>query len=294
NWWLNPTGMKNEDLAWVNEPALRMGGLFDAFEPKGHDVAVLWGFTEISMRCKDVTAKEAKKKTGEQIKLMIATLPDVPGAKDKEVSINAYDVGGNYREQVINAHQALLRAGYPAHILHERVITPEVLARYKTLVVVGQTFPLPKGLMKTIDDWAAKGGTVVVDGTTTVKLPGAVATKADFRDPGYRWRAYYSKAEQKDHPFKSNREATSYLTNHFMDEMARKAAGPMKEAMRKTKSQPVIETDSVHLAAERHTAGDASLIMVINAHDRLPDIPEKDRHWLYNYAPLEATFTLKG
>src|SRR5207249_3250624 len=22
NWWLNPTGMKHEDLAWVNEPGL--------------------------------------------------------------------------------------------------------------------------------------------------------------------------------------------------------------------------------------------------------------------------------
>src|SRR5262249_50653626 len=44
NWWLNPTGMKNEDLAKINEPALRLGGLFDAFAPTGHDVAVLWSF----------------------------------------------------------------------------------------------------------------------------------------------------------------------------------------------------------------------------------------------------------
>ena len=68
----------------------------------------------------------------------------------------------------------------------------------------------------------------------------------------------------------------------------------MKEAMRKTKSQPAIETDSVHLAAEKHAAGEACLYMVINAHDKLPKIGEKERYWLYNYAPLEATFTLKG
>src|SRR5262249_33242720 len=43
-----------------------------------------------------------------------------------------------------------------------------------------------------------------------------------------------------------------------------------------------------------HVAGDASLFMVINAHDKLPEISEKERYHLYNYAPLEATFTLKG
>jgi hypothetical protein len=79
-----------------------------------------------------------------------------------------------------------------------------------------------------------------------------------------------------------------------MDQMARQAVPHMKAAMGKTKSQPAIETDTMHLVAEKHSAGAYSLYMVINAHDRLPEIPEKERHWLYNYAPLEATFTLKG
>ena len=73
-----------------------------------------------------MTAREAKKKTGEQIKLLIASLPDVPGAKDKLVEINAYNVGGNYKEQVLTAHQALARAGYPAHIVHERVLADQL------------------------------------------------------------------------------------------------------------------------------------------------------------------------
>src|SRR5205085_5442216 len=106
------------------------------FRPAGHDVAVLWSFTEICMREKDVTAREAKKKTGEQIKLLIASLPDVPGARYKEVEVNAYNVGGNYKAQIINDHHPLVRAGYPAHILHERVLD-EKLKNYKTLVVVG-------------------------------------------------------------------------------------------------------------------------------------------------------------
>jgi hypothetical protein len=263
-----------------------------------HDVAVLWSFTEAAMRQKDVAAKEAKKKTGEQIKLMIASLPDVPGSKDKLVEINAYNVGGNYKEQVLNAHQALARAGYPAHILHERVLKDK-LKRYKTLVIVGQTFELPDDVRKLIDDWVKGGGVVVVDGTTKVKFEKAVMTKADFRDPAFRWGAYFGKAEMKDHPFANDREASYYHTNYFMDDLARKATPAVKEAMKKTKSQPAIETDSVCLAAERHTGtsslqGDASLYLVINANDDLPKIGAKQRYDLYNYAPLEATFTLKG
>jgi hypothetical protein len=294
NWWLNPTGMTNADLAWVNEPAQRMGPLFRAFAPTGHDVAVLWSFTEVCMREKDVTAREAKKKTGEQIKLMIASLPDVPGAKDKLVDVNAYNVGGNYKEQVLGAHQALARAGYPAHIVHERVLSPELLRRYKTLVVVGQDRQLPAGVRKVIADWQAAGGKVVIDETTRAKFDGAVVTKADFRNPAFRWGAYFGLAERKDHPFKSNREASVYHTNWFMDEQVRRAVAPLKEAMKKTASRSAIETDSVHLAAEKHASGDALLYMVINACDRLPDIPADKRHWLYNYAPHEATFTLKG
>jgi hypothetical protein len=294
NWWLNPTGMKNEDLAWVNEPAQRLGGLFAQFSPKDHDVAVLWSFTEICMREKDVTAKEAKKKTGEQIKLMIASLPDIPGAKDKRVDVNAYNIGGNYKEQVLGVHQALARAGYPAHIIHERIVTPELLARYKTLVIVDQTFELPTDVKTTIAGWQEKGGTVVVDETTKAKFEKAVVTKADFRDPAFRWGAYFGLAEKKDHPFKNNREASVYHTNWFMDEQVRQAVVPLREAMSKTASRPVIKTDSVHLAAEKHTAGEAALYLVINAHDKLPDIPPNSRHFLYNYAPYEASFTLKG
>jgi hypothetical protein len=294
NWWLNPTGMTNEDLAWVNEPVSRLGPLFHAFDPKGHDVAVLWSFTEICMREKDVTAREAKKKTGEQIKLMIASLPDIPGAKDKLVDINAYNVGGNYKEQVLSAHQALARAGYPAHILHERILNAKVLDRYKTLVIVGQTFDLPADLKKIIDLWTVKGGTVIVDETSKVKFERTVVTKADFRDPAFRWGAYFGLAEKKDHPFKNNREASLYHTNYFMDEQVRKAVAPLKESMKKTRSQPAIDTDSIHLAAEKHTFGPASLYMVINAFEKLPDIAADKRYWLYNYAPHETTFTLKG
>jgi hypothetical protein len=66
---------------------------------------------------------------------------------------------------------------------------------------------------KVIDDWVTKGGQVVVDGTTKVKFKGAIATKADFRDPAFRWGAYFGKAEQKKHPFKNDREASYYHTN---------------------------------------------------------------------------------
>src|SRR5262249_18373105 len=60
NWWLNTGGMPDKDLAAVNEPGLRLGPLFRNFSTEKHDVAVLWSFTEICMREKPISAREAK------------------------------------------------------------------------------------------------------------------------------------------------------------------------------------------------------------------------------------------
>ena len=53
-------------------------------------------------------------------------------------------------------------------------------------------------------------------------------------------------------------------------------------------------TDSVHLAAEKHAAGDGSVIMVINAFDKLPEVADDKKYLIYNYAPYSASFTLTG
>ncbi|MBI1915933.1 MAG: hypothetical protein HYS12_14540 [Planctomycetes bacterium] len=294
NWWLNPTGMGPEDLAAVNEPGLRLGPLFEKMQPRDHDVAVLWSFTEIALRCKDVTSKEAKKKTGEQIKQTIASLPETVGVKDNEVPVSAYDLGGNYKEQVLGAHHALTRAGYAAHIIHERLLSSGALKRYKTLVIVGQTFDLPDDVKKAINDFVRVGGKIVVDKTTTVKFDSAVVSDADWRDPAFRWSVLYRRAEKKDHGFKSEREASYHHTNHFMDKIVRDAVAPTRAAMKKTDSKPVLETDSVDLLAERHSAGEGALYMVLNAHEELPVIAADKRYDIYNYAPYKATYTLKG
>jgi hypothetical protein len=294
NWWLNPTGMGPADLAAVNEPGLRLGPLFVEMAPRGHDVAVLWSFTEIGMREKDITAREARKKTGEQIKLLIPTLVETTGQKDGMMEVNAYNVGGNYKDQVLGVHQALTRAGYPAHILHERLLPQGALKDYRTLVVVGQTFALPAGVRKAIADFVEGGGQVVVDPTTTVKLPGSVPMKADWRDPGFYWGSYFTRVDRKDPAFKSARDASYYWTNFFMDSKVRGSVPAVREALRGTKSRPVLVTDSVHLAAEKHVGGEGAIYLVLNAFEKLPEIPPEKSYFLYNHAPYSANFTLKG
>jgi hypothetical protein len=293
NWWLNPTGMKDEDLAAVNEPGLRLGPLFQQMAPRDHDVAVLWSYTELAMREKEITAREAKKMTGEQIKLMIASLPETTGAKGSEVEVNAYNVGQNYKDQVLTAHQALVRAGYPAHIVHERLLPGGVLKRYRTLVIVGQTFALPGEVRGAIEEFWGRGGKVVADRTCKVPFPGAIVTDADFRDLGFRWADLFGRAEKKDHGFKNDREASYYLTNHFMDKPARAAVAPVKESLRQTASRPVLVSDSVWLAAERHTAGEGALYLVLSAYEKLPELPPERKYFLYNYAPYEVTYQLR-
>jgi hypothetical protein len=291
NWWLNTGGMANEDLAGVNEPGQRLGPLFLEMSPEKHDVAVLWSFTEIAMREKAMCAKEANKQTGEKIKLMVASLPENTALKEGQIELNAYSVGGNYKEQVLTIHQALSRAGYPAHIVDERLLPRGELVNYKTLVVVGQTFELPGEVKKALDAFTAAGGHVVQDRTTTVKLDGALVTDANFKDPAFRWTPLFL-ADKKN--FESPREASYFQTNYFMDDLARKAVEPLKKTMRETRSSPVIVTDSVHLAAERHYGGVGQLLMVLNGFERLPEIPESDEYPIYNYAAHLAEYTLEG
>lgn len=291
NWWLNTGGMTPEDLASINEPGQRLGPLFLEMSPEKHDVAVLWSFTEIALRERAICAKESQKKTGEQIKLTVASLPENTALKEGQIDLNAYSVGGNYKEQVLSAHQALSRAGYPAHIIDERLLPRGALSQYKTLVIVGQTFDFPGDVREALNAFTAAGGQIVHDRTTTVKLDRALVTEADFKDPAFRWTPLFI-ADKKS--FKTPREASYFQTNYFMDDLARKAVEPLKKTMRETRSRPVIVTDSVHLAAERHFGGEGQLLMVLNGFERLPEISEGDEYPIYNYAAHEAEYTLTG
>lgn len=290
NWWLNTGGMSPADLKAVNDPGKRIGPVLRECNLGGHDVAVLWGFSEIALREKEITAKEAAKKTGEQIKLLVASLPENSALKNKELDINAYNIGGDYKEAVLTAHYALSRAGYPAHIVHERVL-PKVLASYKTLVVVGQTFPLSAEAMSAIEDFVAKGGKIVIDKSTTLALPGAIVADVDLKGLSYRWGALFL---EDDKNFKSPREASLYDTNYFMDEPVRNAVAPFKAAMQQTASQPRVATESNELLIERHQAGEGFVTLLVNGLEQLPEKSDGEKYWIYNYAPQEATYQLLG
>jgi len=295
NWWLNWSQISREHLKEVNEPAVRVGPLFAAMRPTGHDVAVLWSQSEIIMRCKDVVGREARQKEGEPIKLTVSGLPEnsaVRGPTEMEVSPNT--VGGNYRDQVISAYLALNRAGFPAHVLHEKVLSSGVLKHYKVVVIVGQTTELPAESRTAIAGFVAAGGQVVADKTTTIRIPGSIVTAADFQDPAYRWTPLYLLSEREPRRFATAREASYFQTNAFMDEPTRAATRPIREAMRQTKAAPILTTESVHLMGERHLGGEGALYMVLNAHDRLPEIAPDQRYMMWNYAPYEATYSLNG
>lgn len=291
NWWLNTGGMQPADLAAVNEPAKRIGPLFRACEIAGHDVAVLWSFSEIGMREKAIAAKEASKQSGEQIKLMVASLPENSAISGKEMNINAYNIGGDYKEAVLTAHYALARCGYPAHILHERILGRGILANYKTLVIVGQTFPLAADAQAAIESFVRDGGQIIVDKSTTIDLPGAIVADVKLAGLSYRWSALFL---QDAKTFKTPREASYFKTNHFMDEPVRQAVAPLKAALRRTRSQPRLESDSDELLAERHQAGEGFLALVASGNEKLPEIGEEEEYWIYNYAPLEASFKLES
>src|SRR5262245_46461675 len=273
NWWLNTGGMSNADLAAVNAPARRIGPLFRAAEVTDHDVAVLWSFTEDAMRQKEMAAKEAAKKTGE------------------ELAINAYNIGGDYKESVLTAHYALARAGYPAHIIDERHIPNGILSNYKTLVIVGQTFALPPAVSDALSKFQEAGGKIITDQSTTVVFSGAVQAGVNLKGLSDRWSVLLLREEKA---FKTVKEASLYKTNYFMDEPVRLAVAPLKQALHSTAAAARVETQSNELLAERHRAGEGWLAMVASGFERLPAIGDDTAYAIYNYAPYQANFTLEN
>jgi hypothetical protein len=142
NWWLNTGGMTNDDLLAVNESAARVGPLLCEMSPADHDVAILWSYTQAAMQQKAMAASESTKVGGTQIKLMVP-IPEKEGTVDSEYPINAYEIGYTYVGRLMMAHQACMRAGYPAHLIHEKMLPKGALKNYKTLIIVEQTFRLP-------------------------------------------------------------------------------------------------------------------------------------------------------
>lgn len=290
NWWLNTGAMKPADLAEINNAAKKIGPVLKETLFTGHDVGVLWSFTELAMREKDITLKEASKKTGEQIKLMIASLPENTALKGKEIDINAYSIGGDYKEAVLTAHYALARAGFPAQIIHERTLPYGALKTIKTLVIVGQTYDLPDAMAEHLKKFTDAGGRIVVDKSTTVQFDNAIVANVDLKGLSYRWSVLFL---QDAKSFKTPREASLYQTNHFMDEPVRNAVTPLKAAMRQTASKSWAETDSTELLIEHQRGGEGTIVLAINGYEELPTVAEDKKYPIYNYAPYSPTFALR-
>jgi hypothetical protein len=290
NWWLNTTAMQPTNLAEVNNAAKKIGPVLKETLLTGHDVAVLWSFTELALREEKITLQEATKKTGEQIKKMITSLPENSALKGKEIDINAYNIGGDYKEAVLTAHYALARAGYPAHIIHERTLPYGALKNYKTLVIVGQTHELPDLIEEHLKKFTDAGGRIVVDKSTTVKFDNASIADIDLNGLSYRWNVLFQTDAKQ---FKTTREASLFQTNHFMDEPVRRAVAPLKAVMKQTLSKAWAETDSDELLIEHQRGGEGVIVLAINGHEVLPEISPDKKYAIYNYAPHSATLALQ-
>jgi hypothetical protein len=294
NWWLNMALMSQEDLALVNGPVARLGPLFQEMSPSDHDVAVLYSFREMAMRQKEMARIESANTTGQQPSLLLP-LPDENLAANKTASIksNAYEVGGVYGMQLLGTHQALRRAGYPAHFVQDSALD-RLLPNYNTLVITGQTFPLEPKAQAAIAAFAARGGKIVIDKSTTVPFPNAITHNARLGAQDLRLFQY--EAQQKASQGKTPLEISKYQTNlhgPYGDSLFRQAVHPILVAMKQTKARRILAPDNTDLSVERHVAGQGALIMVLNGHEALSPLNE-NQYAKYNPAPLQTAFALQN
>lgn len=292
NWWLNTAGMASDDLQAVNRPVAEWGPWFREMAPEGHDLAVLWSFSELAMREKEMARLESDRKGGGQIRLMVP-MPEGAEQTQAELQSNAYEVGGTYANQVLGLHQVLRRAGYAAHVLHENLLSSGVLRRYRVLCIVGQTAGFPAPIRDALADFVRQGGMVLCDRSSSVRIEGAVGLGVDLG--AHRLRAFALRNERLARQAASQREASVCATNLHLNEIWREAVPPVKAALALTRARPVVTSDSVDLSVERHRSGDSELIMVLNGAERYPtNVPTDGEYPRYNPAPARHTYTLQG
>jgi hypothetical protein len=207
---------------------------------------------------------------------------------------------------VVDVHQVLRRAGYAAHVVHENLLTTGgILSNYKTLVIVGQTHELPTKVREALTKFVKDGGKILVDRSTTVKLDGAVIYDGDFSAADVRRRAYQEQQQAK--AAKTKREASVFSTSNYYNQFHRAAVPGLKAALAKTASRPVFVSNDPDLVGERHSTvlgdpnklnqlqpGEGMLYMVLNGHEKTPDVANDKPIPTYNYAPATAAFTLQG
>lgn len=288
NWWLNTGGMTPADLEAVNKPTSEMGTLFHEMELRGYQTALLWSYNEISLREKRVARLLADAKGGQQPTLMLP-LPDNEELKEFAVNVNPYEEGQQYCDPIFAAHQVLRRSGYPCQIIDERLIPDGGLKEFNTLLIIGQTYPMPKNIMDGISSFVKKGGKVVVDKSTTVIFPGAIVIDIDYSASTFRTRnfriAEAKKAAGTDKRAVSAIDAIEASLNPFY----RAGIPAFKAAMAKTKSLPLILTNAEDLSVDQQISGDAKLITILNGHEVIPTLADPEAPYpRYNPAPYNG------
>src|SRR5262249_36395604 len=74
-------------------------------------------------------------------------------------------IGGRYFTRLFEAYQSCLRAHYPASFVFTEDLTPKTLARYKAVLVVGQTVTLDPALARALRKAKAGGCAIFFDDT---------------------------------------------------------------------------------------------------------------------------------
>ncbi len=292
NWWLNTKGMTDDDLKAVNEPVANYGPLFKEMSSAGHDVAILWGFTELSMRQKEMAKLESTKKSGEQIKLMVP-MPDASEMTESELQSHAYEVGGTYSNQILRLHQTLRRAGYAPHILHEKLLPGGILKNYKVLCIVDQKAELPADVKSAIAEFVKAGGALLVDKSCKAKFEGATTMEVNLGAEAMR--QLNIKNTQMAKAANNKREASTFASNLLFDSQWSSAVAAVKTAMAKTAAKAIVKTDSLNLSVERHVGGEGELLMVLNGFEKYPDgIAEDNEFPRYNPASATHSYTLQN
>lgn len=191
----------------------------------------------------------------------------------------AFDDGRVHGHAIYQLGVTCLYAGHPATYLYESDIEAGDLEDCSILLLSSIQRDLPASVTTRISEFIRRGGRVIADGATTVRIPGIERMDLTFDE----WRNYFVGhirdffKDRKKVYSKEIHESTWWKMNGF----AAEKAPALKEVIEKSVQRRMNSPDP-RVFVSRNTAGDMTYWFVVNFHsmEGLPRyLPGSYQHW---------------
>ncbi len=247
-WHLNFQDAQN--LKSSIERLRRLGDFILSTLPARHPIGVLYSFTEAVMRL-----KEAGEVPNEEI----------------------YRIPRDYAYECFALYHALRRAGFTADIVHEWEIEESGLKGRKVLWLVGIKHPLPKMVIKGLEEFVKEGGKLFADGGTKWLPPNIQVRKTTLDMALYPQKIAQWEKRGQDLWLKGEwNEASKFWRQELSDELLDEYGNLLRAFLSSAMGDKEMEIRGKGIIPGKWTGGEGRFYLLLNDLQNPPRLIERE------------------